>query len=59
MYEKFIKIIIMCTAGAILLNERNIDMIFIHEIIGVFLYHGEVKKWLVCNIHFDRQIQLL
>ena len=34
----------ICTAGAVLLKERNKDMSLIHHIIGILLSHGDVKK---------------
>ena len=34
----------ICTAGAVLLKERNKDKSLIHHVIGILLFHGDVKK---------------
>ena len=39
----------LCTAGAILLKQRNLHMSAVHHIIGVILFHGNTSKQ-VCVI---------
>lgn len=41
----------ICTAGAILLKERNKDMSLIHHFIGILLFHGDVKKMVNLCVH--------
>ncbi len=39
----------VCTAGAVLLRQRNMHMSALHHIVGLILFHGNVSK-LVCGI---------
>lgn len=41
------KCIGLCTAGAVLLRERNIHMSALHHIAGLILFHGNASK-MVC-----------
>ena len=39
----------ICSAGAILLRQRNVHLSALHHIIGLILFHGNASK-MVCNI---------
>lgn len=41
----------ICTTGAVLLKERNKDMSLIHHVIGILLFHGDVKKMVSLCVH--------
>ena len=34
----------MCMGGAILLKERNKDMSALHQLVGIYLFHGDLHK---------------
>ena len=34
----------ICMGGAVLLKERNKDMSALHQLVGIYLFHGDVHK---------------
>ena len=34
----------VCTGGAVLLKERNKDLAALHQLIGIYLFHGDLHK---------------
>jgi len=42
----------ICTAGAVLLRERNIHMSAMHHIAGLILFHGNASKMVGHQLYF-------
>ena len=42
----------LCMGGAVLLKERNKDMSALHQLVGIYLFHGDLHKsvsnWSCC-----------
>jgi hypothetical protein len=34
----------ICMGGAVLLKERNKDMSALHQLVGIYLFHGDLHK---------------
>ena len=46
----------ICTAGAVLLRQRNVHMSALHHVAGLILFHGNASKLvrhqLICVVHY-------